>query len=148
MEDTSAARAPLSIPVDLKTISFGDDAIMRTDGPTSLRSGGVGIPEAATLGTNCRTGCPTQDHASWGDCARAANLRVAYCGIGGGDATEQKRHDQELSLYRTARKQGVQPDGTRTHQIMAALKASETHGAAYGRDFSAAAPMPADAEAA
>jgi len=95
----------------------------------------------------CRTGCPTQDHRSWGECARSANLRVAYCGIGGGDATEQKRWDDELSLYRSARRQGVQPDGTKTHQIEAALRASEAAGAAYGKDFSAASPMPADAEA-
>lgn len=96
----------------------------------------------------CRTGCPTQDHASWGACARSANLRVAYCGVGGGDATTQKRWDSELDLYRTARKQGVQPDGTKTHQIMAALKASDAVGAAYGRDFGKADPMPADTEVA
>lgn len=95
----------------------------------------------------CRSGCRTQDHATWGECARAANLRVAYCGIGGGDASDQKRWDAELSLYRSARAQGVQPDGTKAHQIEAALKASEAVGAAYGRDFSAAAPMPAEAEA-
>lgn len=89
----------------------------------------------------CRSGCPTQDHASWGACARAANLKVAYCGIGGGDATVQKRWDSELDLYRQARKQGVQPDGTKTTQIMSALKASDAAGAAYGRDFSKATPM-------
>jgi hypothetical protein len=96
----------------------------------------------------CRSGCPTPGrHKSWGECARAANLRVAYCGIGGGDATEQKKWDQELSLYRAARAQGVQPDGTKGHQIEAALRASEAAGAAYGKDFSAAAPMPAGYEA-
>lgn len=90
----------------------------------------------------CRTGCPTQDHASWGECARAANLKVAYCGIGGGDATAQKQWDSELSLYRQARRQGIRPDGTKTNKIMAALKASDAAGAAYGRDFSKADPMP------
>lgn len=95
----------------------------------------------------CRSGCPTKDHATWGECARAANLRVAYCGIGGGDATEQKRWDQELALYRSARAQGVQPDGTKAHQVKAALEASQAAGAAYGRDFSAAGPMPAGVEA-
>lgn len=90
----------------------------------------------------CRTGCPTQDHANWGECARAANMRVAYCGIGGGDATAQKAWDSELSLYRQARKQGIQPDGTKTNQIMRALKASDAAGAAYGRDFSKASGMP------
>jgi hypothetical protein len=95
----------------------------------------------------CRTGCPTQDHRTWGECARAANLRVAYCGIGGGDATAQKQWDQELSLYRQARRQGVQPDGTSTNQIVAALKASDAAGAAYGKDFKVATPMPAGMEA-
>lgn len=91
----------------------------------------------------CRTGCPTPgQHKSWGDCARSANLRIAYCGVGGGDATEQKRWDAELDLYRAARKQGIQPDGTKTKQIEAALKASDAAGAAYGRDFSNADPMP------
>lgn len=91
----------------------------------------------------CRTGCPTPGrHKSWGDCARSANLRIAYCGVGGGDATEQKRWDAELDLYRSARKQGIQPDGTKTSKIMAALKASDTVGAAYGRDFNSASAMP------
>lgn len=89
----------------------------------------------------CRSGCPTQDHASWGECARAANLRVAYCGIGGGDATAQKRWDEDLALYRSARAQGIQPDGTTRPKVEAAIKASDRAGAAYGRDFSAAAPM-------
>lgn len=97
----------------------------------------------------CRTGCPTPgQHTTWGDCARAANLRVAYCGIGGGDATEQKQWDAELDLYRTARKQGIRPDGTKTKQIMRAIRASETVGAAYGRDFNAASALPAGAEVA
>lgn len=96
----------------------------------------------------CRTGCPTQDHASWGACARAAHLRVAYCGVGGGDATEQKKWDRELDLYRAARAQGVQPDGTKTTQIVRALKASDAAGAAYGRDFGLAPPVPEGVEAA
>lgn len=91
----------------------------------------------------CRTGCPTPgSHKSWGECARSANLRVAYCGIGGGDASEQRKWDAELDLYRTARRQGIQPDGTKTDKVMAAIKASDQVGAAYGRDFSAAPAAP------
>jgi hypothetical protein len=71
---------------------------------------------------------------------------VAYCGIGGGDATEQKKWDAELDLYRSARSQGIQPDGTKARQVEAALRASEAAGAAYGRDFDVAAPMPAGSE--
>ena len=89
----------------------------------------------------CRSGCPTQDHRSWGECARAANLRVAYCGIGGGDATAQKKWDGELSMYRAARAQGIQPDGTTTAKVVKALEASNKAGAAYGRDFNAATPL-------
>jgi hypothetical protein len=96
----------------------------------------------------CRTGCPTPGaHKSWGECARAANLRVAYCGIGGGDATEQKKWDQELELYRQARAQGIQPEGTTRNKVVAALKASDAAGLAFGKDFKTAAPMPAGIEA-
>lgn len=96
----------------------------------------------------CRTGCPTPGkHKSWGECARSANLKVAYCGIGGGDATEQKKWDAELALYRSARKQGIQPDGTKTHQILKAIKESDAAGAAYGRDFNQAPPAPEGVEA-
>jgi len=89
----------------------------------------------------CRSGCPTQDHRSWGECARAANLRVAYCGIGGGDATAQKKWDGELSMYRAARAQGIQPDGTTTAKVVKALEMSQATGAAYGRDFNVPTPM-------
>ncbi|MFF3363581.1 hypothetical protein [Streptomyces misionensis] len=97
----------------------------------------------------CRTGCPTPGkHKTWGECARSANLKVAYCGIGGGDATEQKRWDAELDLYRAARRQGIQPDGTTKDKVMAAIESSNAAGAAYGRDFGAAPPAPEGVEAA
>lgn len=88
----------------------------------------------------CRTGCPTQDHESWGACARAARLRVAYCGIGGGDATAQKQWDSELEDYRKARAAGIQPDGTTRNKVREAVALSEAAGAAYGRDFNVAPP--------
>lgn len=94
----------------------------------------------------CRKGCKTQDHASWGDCLRNAGVRTYLASPSKGlDGTTQKKWDAELELYRSARKQGVQPDGTKAHQITAALKASDAAGAAYGRDFSKADPMPAEA---
>lgn len=94
----------------------------------------------------CRTGCRTQDHATWGECLRAAGVRTYLASPSKGlDGTTQKKWDQELALYRQARKQGIQPDGTKTHQIVKALKASDAAGAAYGRDFSKADPMPSEA---
>lgn len=89
----------------------------------------------------CRSACKTQDHKTWGECARAASLRVAYCGIGGGDATTQKKWDRELSDYRAARKQGIRPDGTTRAKIDHAVKLSEKVGAAYGRDFNTATAL-------
>lgn len=90
----------------------------------------------------CRSGCKTRDHKTWGECARASRLNVAYCGVGGGDATAQKRWDSELELYRQARKQGIQPDGTSANKVRKALELSDARGAAYGRDFNVATPIP------
>ncbi len=79
----------------------------------------------------CRTGCPTQDHATWGECARAASFRVAYCGIGGGDATAEKKLQNELSEYRAAKKQGIQPRTTSVRDIRKAVEISNQTGTAY-----------------
>ena len=78
----------------------------------------------------CRSGCPTQDHSSWGECLRASNLRIAYCGINGGDATKQKKWDAELQEYRDARAQGIEPASTRTKDIREAVKQSDIRGEA------------------
>ncbi|MFC5799116.1 hypothetical protein [Streptomyces formicae] len=91
----------------------------------------------------CRSGCKTQNHATWGECARAANMRIAYCGVAGGDASAQKRWDDELDLYRQARRQGIQPDSTNRPDVERALTLSEQAGAAYGRDFAVATPVEA-----
>lgn len=79
----------------------------------------------------CRTGCPTQDHQSWGECARAAAFKVAYCGIGGGDATAQKQWDRELDSYKAARAQGIQPRSTKKQDVEAAVKVSNMTGSAF-----------------
>lgn len=97
----------------------------------------------AKLGFLCSTGCPTKDHVSWGECVRSKNARIAYSGIGGGDATAQRKWDAELSAYRDARAQGIQPNGTSMAKVQQALDASDRAGAAYGRDFAVASPMEA-----
>lgn len=79
----------------------------------------------------CRSGCPTQDHQSWGECARAASFKVAYCGIGGGDATKQKKWDRELDSYKAARAQGIQPRSTKSRDIETAVKVSDMTGVAF-----------------
>ena len=45
--------------------------------------------------------------------------------------TTQKKWNNELEAYRSARAQGIQPNGTKIKQIQAAHEASEKIGAAY-----------------
>ena len=74
----------------------------------------------------CRTGCPTQDHESWGECARAANIKTGVI-----DLTAQKRGDGALDLYAAARKQGIQPSSTRLADVRRALDNSDKAGTAF-----------------
>jgi hypothetical protein len=43
-----------------------------------------------------------------------------------------KKWDKELALYRTARSQGIQPEGTSTAKIRKAIDMSNKTGIAYG----------------
>lgn len=89
----------------------------------------------------CRTGCRTRDHGSYDACLKDAGVRTYLASPSRGlDGTTQKRWDADLSAYRDARKQGIQPDGTTRRKVEQAVKASDAAGAAYGRDFSRAAP--------
>ena len=45
--------------------------------------------------------------------------------------TTQKKWDKELGLYKQARAQGIQPDGTGTKQIQKAIDVSNRTGVAY-----------------
>lgn len=78
----------------------------------------------------CRTGCTTKDHGSWGECIRAAGLQIAPGETSPGQYTN-KSWDNELDLYREARRQGIQPEGTTLPKIRAALEASDKLGRAY-----------------
>lgn len=80
----------------------------------------------------CRTGCITKDHATYGQCLRAASLRVgwsrSHLGI---DRTREKNKNQELDLYVEARRAGIQPATTKTPDIRKAFELSEKAGAAF-----------------
>jgi len=83
----------------------------------------------------CRTGCPTQDHKSWGDCLRASNIQMSTGDANGGlvdGGWTNKKWDNELKLYRDARAQGIQPEGTSTAKIRKALDISDKTGHAFG----------------
>lgn len=80
----------------------------------------------------CTSGCITQDCESYAACLRGKGTRVAYCNSAGGqDATAQKKHDKELASYRDARAEGLQPSGTKLHQIENAKRISDATGVAY-----------------
>lgn len=64
---------------------------------------------------SCRTGCPTQDHESWGDCARASNIQIDKHGLQHRDAEKQK--DKRLDQYASLRKHGIQPRSTKLRDI-------------------------------
>lgn len=71
--------------------------------------------------SNCRTGCPTQDHESWGACARAANFSTLV-----GDVVDANRRlERNLAEYRAVRKQGIQPQSIRRPFVEAAKKAND-----------------------
>lgn len=90
----------------------------------------------------CRTGCKTQDHSSWGECLRDAGVRTYLASPSRGlDGTAQKDWDAELELYRKARREGIQPEGTTLNKVTEAMRKSDDAGMAYGRDFDKATPV-------
>lgn len=95
------------------------------------------------LGAKCTSGCKTKNHASYGECLQDKGVKTYLASPSKGlDGSTQKRWDNELDLYRRARKEGIQPDGTTLTKVTEAIRASDTVGAAYGRDFAKSDPMP------
>jgi hypothetical protein len=80
----------------------------------------------------CTSGCPTKDCPSYAACLRGKGTKVAYANSAGGwDATGQKKWDSELSLYREARAEGIQPASTKRTDVERALRISDTTGKAH-----------------
>ena len=83
----------------------------------------------------CRTGCHTQDHDNWGDCLRASNIQMSTGDANGAvieSGWNKKKWNNELNLYKQARAQGIQPDGTSTAKVQRAIDISNKTGVAYG----------------
>lgn len=81
---------------------------------------------------SCSSGCRTQNHASFGECLRAKNMRTAYMQEWkGSDATAQKKADKALDAYESARRQGMQPRTTRLADTQRAVTISDKLGEAY-----------------
>ena len=83
---------------------------------------------------SCRSGCPTQDHANWGECLRASNIQMNAGDASGGmvrSGWTHKKWDGELQAYRDARAQGIQPKSTKMKDIRAAVEISNKTGKAF-----------------
>lgn len=76
--------------------------------------------------SKCRPGCPTQDHESYAACCRGIQFNTGML-----LTTRQKADNTELKAYAEARRQGVQPLGTKMAQVEHAMKASDASGVAY-----------------
>ena len=87
----------------------------------------------------CRTGCSTQDHTSWGECAREAQLRVSA--IAPHNAERYDQTHRELKAYRQARSEGIQPEGTTMDKISSARAATSRLGRPYNADSDPPARM-------
>lgn len=73
----------------------------------------------------CRSGCKTQDHASYAECLRSARAGVSFGG------TIRQKTESELDAYRRARAAGIQPAGTTQAAVDAANAMSDKYGQAY-----------------
>jgi hypothetical protein len=75
------------------------------------------------------------DHIDSDSCTcfgcKAQTLQLATGDATGGRSMTQKKWDQELNAYSTARKQGIQPAGTSLKKVQEAVDASNKAGKAF-----------------
>lgn len=77
----------------------------------------------------CASSCRTKDHATYGACLRAKNLRTFALPIEA--LATQKAADKNLDDYAKARSYGIQPSSTRPGDVQAAVRISEQTGNAF-----------------
>jgi hypothetical protein len=78
------------------------------------------------------------DHQEFVEGCFACKIHTLQLGTGDSGRPESmsaKKWDKELSDYRDAKRQGLQPAGTSASQIQAAHAASEKMGTAYNADY-------------
>lgn len=88
----------------------------------------------------CRSNCATQDHGSFGACARAANIKISAVMV----SPQRPMFDQtkaELSAYDAARRNGIQPEGTTMNKVKDAENATRALGRPYNADVDPPAKM-------
>lgn len=86
------------------------------------------MTERYKKGKRCSSACLTKDHRTFGECMRAKNLNL---NPNLSDTGASKAWDAELSAYRDARAQGIQPSGTTMKKIREAEEISQQTGVAF-----------------
>lgn len=79
---------------------------------------------------SCSSGCRSKTCDSYGACLRNKHIQVDEHALAHG--AEEKAKNRELDLYESARRQGIQPDTTKTTDIRRAVDISNDAGVAYG----------------
>lgn len=81
--------------------------------------------------SNCRSGCKTQDHASYAECCRAA-APITKNSTQSADSMYHREavNATEINEYKAARAQGIQPATTKLPDIRQAVAASQKADAA------------------
>ncbi len=87
----------------------------------------------------CRSGCMSQDHVSYSDCLRSANVRVTAT-VNSALQPMWEKTKSDLSAYEAARRNGIQPEGTTVQKVREAESASR----ALGRPYDANTMPPAN----
>lgn len=86
----------------------------------------------------CRTGCATKDHDSYADCLIAANVTVNATAVSPLKSMYE-RTKSDLTAYGSARRNGIQPEGTTVEKV----RQAETASRALGRPYNANVDPPA-----
>ena len=86
----------------------------------------------------CRTGCATKDHDSYADCLIAANVTVSATAVSPLKSMYEKTKT-DLTAYGSARRNGIQPEGTTVEKV----REAETASRALGRPYNANVDPPA-----
>lgn len=76
----------------------------------------------------CRSGCPTQDHASWGECLRASNIQMNAGDARSNRPMTNRAFNAEMNAYQAAVKEGLDPRTTNMVDINAARYAADKAG--------------------
>lgn len=81
----------------------------------------------------CRAGCRTQDHASYAACLQSANVTVGAT-INSVLQPMWEATKTDLTAYRSARANGIQPEATSTEKVREAEAATRVLGRPYNAE--------------